>query len=204
MTALALVETVEPPTRATPLRRPAVDAARRALIEALAEAGLKVLNPTIITEAVLRAYADAERVVVVAEVGRWSNGTRQIAAMAVGDTITHTGTRSTAHQRLKGARILMDNPAASWTMCVSAGVVSITRLPDGQKPAPRRWSTVVEKLIGLEIGERVLVPEIKPSPKGELRLSGYYKQAARIRMGQPLAEWISASTNHGLRVERVR
>jgi hypothetical protein len=191
-------------TRATPLRRAGVSAARKILMGQLAEAGIKLLNPTIITEAILRAYVDADELGVIAQQGRWSETTRRLATMQVGETITVKSTRATAHQRLKPARLLMNNPAAAWTMMVEGVTVHVTRLPDGAEHAPRQWSKIVERLAAMNVGQRLVIKEIRASQDGYFRLASYYPGAARRRMNDPDASWTSESTTKGCRVERIR
>lgn len=152
-----------------------------------------------VTRAALTTYLTASR-------GRFVKttpaATRQIAAMAVGDTVEfddETLPYATWRSRLKAARLLMANPSAAWWSRAVTGAnrIRITRLADGASEGRTRGAGVrSEMLAGMSVGQTVTVQWEK--------LWSPDKRGARRAMGDPNANWKSRRTSKGLKLERVR
>lgn len=196
--SLTLVQTTPRRRRQTPLRQAALNAARAALIHELSEVGIRVLNPTIITEAVCRAFVKAD--VDAKRTSRpFSPQTVALSRMAVGDTITLTGSsRTTAHQRLRYAREIMGNPDAVWTMRTVPGGVEVTRLDDGAEVVGIVHAPAAKALAAMQVGESRIMNE-----HGMLPRDGYYKTAARRVLKDENANWTMRVTTKGLRITRI-
>ena len=191
--------------RAAPLRPESLTAARRALVDTLAEGNVSILNPTLVTEAVLRAFIAAERM-AFREDGRISETAKELAAMKVGDAIlTGPCATQTIRGRMVTARTLMDNPDAMWTSRTqSDGRIQVTRTTDGRRPVSGvAISPITLEIAAMAPGESKIGVAIKAVGTVD-SLGTNHKAKARRMLGQADADWTVRSTTKGVRVTRVR
>jgi hypothetical protein len=181
-----------------------VEAARLELQRALSTLGMALPNLKVqeaITRRLVRAYRAAAETLPPKQEHSMSPGTKALMAMAVGDEIDAEGLQPSAwRNRMSTARRLMANPAVRWLfVTLGPGNVVIRRLPDGTAPK-RALGPRAQRLAAVGLWEK------RTFTRDEIgvRLDRSTKMAARKILDLPTAEWRSASTNKGLRVERIR
>ena len=200
-----------PTRRRAPVSAAVLNAARRALIKALAENDVAILCPSIVAEAVAREVIAAQRAEKERRVAnKIGADTRSLAAMQVGEEIVlRVQSMQSVRSKMKVARSLIggDPPAAAWTArTLEDGRVKVTRLEDGADARVERYvhlSPITIELAAMDPGESKLSASIK-TMRGSGALHGCFKVKARKLLREPAADWTVKRTSLGSRVWRLR
>ncbi len=169
-------------------------------VEALQARFPDLPNPEAIVRIVAQAYAP-QLLKEKSTSGRYSQHTRKLAAMQVGEIARFHGTSSSMiHAKCRAARLLSANPQMKWrTDAQPDGWIRVTRMADGARRTTAITSDVTRTIMAMEVGDSAIITTLG---RRECFTSAYKSVARRI-MGRPDAQWTSKQTTKGVRVTRV-
>mgnify|MGYP000234605067 CR=1 FL=1 len=125
-----------------------------------------------------------------------------LAALRPGDTITMSiGNRTNLGFIRDAARKLVGSDA-KWSSRSYLGVLYVTRQTDNWSRLGQRAGTAARTLADMAVGDSKIISQHIIAPGRDV-LSGYRKRAARRLLNDPSADWMSRTTNHGVRVTRT-
>ena len=176
----------------------AIKAAVLTLRANLAAQGVSVADPEIIVRRVVAAYLPVFNK-IKARGKKWSSETLSLSEMAVGDELLiSTLNPSAIHDRMRSARVRMNNSTAAWSTARDGQAIRVVRREDGsEKPTVVR-SPMAKKMAEMQVNETHTFPATSAR-----RSTSSYSDRARLAMGDPGARWTYQQTNKGMRCRRV-
>lgn len=191
----------EPSLHSAPFRQ-----AWEALASGLANVGHPL--PQAVVEALarrcIREYVKHTRTTIVAHPNHHiSPETTVLTEMQMGETREFPPADPSVYRsRMKTARKLMENPAATWRVLRQSvgNAILIERLWDGDKTyKPRSQNIKIQLLVGMKVGESIITNLFRN------KIESWYKNSARRELGIDNANWRCLNLANGnVKCERIR